>query len=70
MEYELIKSPIKTPLSPIEKVLINRGIGLAEVKEYLNTTDKNILDYHLIDNLENGAKMLIKHIFNKDDILI
>ena len=70
MQYELIKPVIKIPLSPIEQVLTNRGVALAEVKEYLNTTDKNILDYHLIDNLEEGAKMLIKHIGLENDILI
>ena len=43
---------------------------MAEVKEYLNTTDSDILDYNLIDNLEEGAKMLIKHISQEDDILV
>ena len=70
MEYELIKPVIKTPLSPIEQVLTNRGIGLAEVKQYLHTTDDDILDYHLIDNMEQGAIMLASHIKNEDDILI
>ena len=43
---------------------------MAEVKEYLNTTDNDILDYHLIDNIDEGARMLIKHIANCDNILI
>lgn len=70
MEYKLIEPVIKTHLSPVQQVLTNRGIGLAEVEQYLCTTDDNILDYNLIDNLEDGAKMLIKHIGLQNDILI
>lgn len=45
-------------------------MALAEIKEYLNTTDANILDFHLIDNMNKGLAMLAYHIGQEHDILI
>ena len=50
--------------------MTNRGIPLAEINHYLNTTDDDILDPKLFDNMKDGAKMLIKHISNRDKILV
>lgn len=55
MEYKLIEPKIKLSLSPIERVLTNRGIGLANVKHYLNTTDEDIINYEQIDNILDGV---------------
>ena len=64
MEYQLIEPriPLRVELSAVERILTNRGIPLAEVKHYLNTTDADILDPKLIKNIEVGAKMLVSHI--------
>lgn len=51
-------------------MLTNRGIPLAEINHYLHTTDDDILDPKLIDNIDKGVKMLIKHIAQEDDVLI
>lgn len=72
MEYNLI-----TPLFPVteqntlvERVFANRGIDPQNVEHYLHTTDADILDPLLIDNMEEGAKMLVQHIAQNDNVLI
>ena len=71
MEYQLIapRIPLEN-LGAVERVLTNRGIALAEIDHYLHTTDDDILDPKLISNIEEGAKMLIKHIAQNDDVLV
>ena len=70
MEYQLITPRIPVELNAVERVLTNRGIALAEIEHYLHTTDNDILDPKTIKNIEEGAKMLIKHISQNDDILV
>lgn len=43
-------------------MLINRGIAIQDVRHYLNTSDEDILDPTLLDNIEEGVKMLVHHI--------
>ena len=71
MEYQLItpRIPLKN-LNAVERVLTNRGIALAEINHYLNTTDDDILPPSSIANIKEGAKMLIQHISNGDSIFI
>jgi single-stranded-DNA-specific exonuclease len=70
MEYQLIASSIPQELSAVERVLTNRGIPLNQIEHYLHTTDDDILDPTLISNITDGARMLIKHIAQKDKVLI
>ena len=49
---------------------MNRGIALAEVEHYLNTTDEDILSYNQIDRLYEGAQLLTKHIIANDDTVL
>lgn len=72
MEYQLITSDIASdiPLSPVEQVLINRGFTLEDIPHYLCTTDDDILNTNLLDNMREGAEMLISHIAANDKILI
>ena len=72
MDYQLITSsiPQTIDLSAVERVLTNRGISINEIDHYLNTTDNDILEPTLISNIEEGAKMLIKHISQNDKVLI
>lgn len=72
MDYQL-----KTPLLPlkddynvVERVFATRGIAPEDIQHYLNTTDDDILDPELIDNMNAGAKMLIKHIAQNDKVLV
>ena len=72
MEYQLIVPgiPQKDVMTAVEQVLANRGIKPENVEHYLNTTDEDILDPKLIMNMESGVKMLIKHIYQNDKVLI
>lgn len=51
-------------------MLINRGIKPQDIQHYLHTTDEDILSPHLIQNIEDGVKMLISHIAQNDKVLI
>ena len=59
MKYELI-APRDKGLSIVEQVFKNRGI--TDINHYLNTTDKDLCNPLLLDNMREGAKMLIAHI--------
>lgn len=70
MIYE-IKPTANTRLpgdSPIVHILRTRGIQ--DVKHYLNVTDNDILDPTLLDNMDDGAQMLINHMKNFDKTYI
>ena len=69
MEYRL-RAPEFPIYTSVEQVLVNRGIPYDQINHYLNTTDNDILDPRLIPHLDEGAKMLIKHISQNDKVLI
>ena len=69
MNYQLI-APRLPNTSAIEQVLLNRGIKSQDIIHYLNTTDEDILDPSTIMNIEQGAKMLIRHISQEDKTFI
>lgn len=69
MEYRL-RAPEFPIYTPVEQVLVNRGIPYDQINHYLNTTDNDILDPLLIPHLDEGAKMLIRHISQNDKVLI
>lgn len=62
--------PLNIELTAVERVLSNRGIKPADIKHYLNTTDKDILDPKQIMNITEGVKILIKHIQAGDKIMV
>ena len=72
MEYQLIvpRIPPDRVLTAVEQVLANRGIAPENVEHYLNTTDEDILNPKLIMNVEEGVKILIKHIAQGDKVLV
>ena len=72
MEYQLIVPgiPLKEVVSAVEQVLANRGIAPENVNHYLNTTDEDILDPKILMNIQEGVKILIKHISQGNKILI
>lgn len=70
MEYELIKSEAKGS-GILSQILLNRGFkNVIDVKHYLNTTDNDILDPLLLDNMREGAQMLMRHVSNNDKTLL
>ena len=68
MKYELRNSIFPSGLTPIEKVLYNRGV--LDSQHYLNLTDNDILNPQLIERIDEGIKMLISHISQNDKVLI
>lgn len=67
MEYKLINPRIPGS-SAIEQVLSNRGIQ--DINHYLNTTDTDILNPLDLDNIVQGAKMLVSHIAQNHKIFV
>jgi hypothetical protein len=51
-------------------VLANRGIKPDDVDHYLHTTDKDIPSFRLLSQIDEGLKMLVKHISQNDKVLI
>lgn len=71
MEYQLIKSNYEhISLSAVERVLTNRGIKREDIYHYLHTTDQDILNPLLLDNVEDGVRMLIKCIRDNKPMFI
>ena len=69
MTYNLIK-PINNSYSPKEQILTNRGIPIHKINNYLNASEKDVHNPLLLDNMRQGAQMLIQHIQQEDDIMI
>ena len=69
MNYNLI-SECTEKMSIIDRVLYNRGIPMGEAYHYLNTTNSDIINPLLLDNIEQGAKLLIKHIQSNNKIFV
>ena len=69
MNYQLI-APRVPSMSMVEQVLTNRGINLADVKHYLNTSDADILNPQTIKRMVDGAQMLSKHISLNDKVFL
>ena len=72
MEYQLIapRIPLDRVLTAVEQVLANRGIAPENVEHYLHTSDQDILNPTLIMNIDEGIRILIKHIAQGDKVLI
>ena len=72
MEYQLIapRIPLDRVLTAVEQVLANRGIAPENVEHYLHTSDQDILNPALIMNIDEGIRILIKHIAQGDKVLI
>lgn len=69
MKYQLINT-VNERYSPIEQILVNRGIAYKDINHYLNTTDEDILSPMLIDNIKEGVTTLIQHISQKHYIFM
>lgn len=67
MEYQLINEQNYDILT---QILTNRGIKFEDIHHYLNTTDDDILNPLLLDNLRPAAQMLLTHIINMDKTCI
>ena len=69
MEYQLL-APLNEGYSVIEQVLTNRGVRLDDIYHYLNTTDEDSYPPEYVANIEQAAKMLIKHLNNGSKVFV
>lgn len=72
MDYQLKTPllPIKNEYTVVERVFAIRGVDPKDIPHYLNTTKEDILDPGLIMNIDEGVKMLARHISQQDKIYI
>ena len=72
MNYKLVEQKINPNehYNIVDKILINRGIAAEDVQHYLATDRNDILPPQLLDNITDGAKMLMRHIAAEDDIFV
>lgn len=61
MKYTL-RQPVNENYSTIEQIFTNRGIPAKDIENYINVTEKNNLSPLKLKNIEDAAKLLIKHI--------
>lgn len=74
MEYQL-KTSLLPPgdlfqMSAVEQVFANRGIMPEDIPNYVNPSIEDLLDPASIKNMEEGVKLLIKHIKNNDKVFV
>lgn len=70
MEYKLINKTIRDS-NILNQILLNRGFEtVSEIQHYLNTTNDDILNPLLLDNMYEGAQMLMRHVSNNDKTLL
>lgn len=70
MEYKL-RAPRRDGTSLLEQILYNRGFtSREEINHYLTTDDNDLLPPTLLDNMQEGAKILAKHILYGNNALL
>ena len=69
MNFQLINEP-RADLGITQQIFFNRGFKTEDIEHYLHTTDNDILNPLELENMQEGAKMLIKHIGANNKILI
>ena len=65
MDYQLI-NPIDPELSALEQVLVNRGFKREAIPAYLNLTEDCVNSPLLLDNIDQAAKLLAKHLLDEN----
>lgn len=70
MEYKL-RAPRRDGTSLLEQILYNRGFtSREEINHYLTTDETDLLPPTLLDNMQEGAKILAKHISYGNNTLL
>lgn len=69
MNY-VLREPRDTTKTALVQILTNRGIQEQDIWHYLNTTDNDLIDPSTIEHIDEGAKLLLKHIENNSKVFI
>ena len=70
MQYELISERNTKCYRAIETIFKNRGFYVDDIPHYLNTTDEDVFAPQLLDNMEEGAEILLNCIKEKKKAFI
>lgn len=65
MKYHLIHQNDNN-YSVLEQIFINRGFNLEDIGHYLNTTENDIHNSWLLDNIDAALELLLKHLKRPD----
>jgi single-stranded-DNA-specific exonuclease len=69
MKYKIINEELlKTNESVVDVVLQNRGVS--EPYRYLHTTNNDIIDYSLLDNIQEACELILNHIEKCNNIVL
>jgi len=66
----VLREPRDTTKTALVQILTNRGIQEQDIWHYLNTTDNDLIDPSTIEHIDEGAKLLLKHIENNSKVFI
>lgn len=69
MNYKLL-SPVDSSLTVVEQIFKTRGIQPDEIQHFLQPTISDLYAPELLDNMKQGAQMLISHIAQKNRIMV
>ena len=69
MNYTLIE-PTQRARSVVEQVLLNRGLDADKIARYIEPTEDEAFDPHLLDNIIHAAKTLLLAIMNQKKIYV
>lgn len=69
MNYTLIE-PTQRARSVVEQVLLNRGLDADKIARYIEPTEDESFDPHLLDNIIHAAKTLLLAIMNQKKIYV
>lgn len=69
MNFKLIKEQVPN-IGVSQQIFLNRGFNYNDIEHYLQTTDEDILNPFLLENIKEGASLLIKHIGENNKVLI
>lgn len=69
MKYSLIAKPNEN-YSPMQQILVNRGIAPSDIEGYIKTTDAVILPNDLLENIEQAAVVILRCMRDKKKIFI
>jgi single-stranded-DNA-specific exonuclease len=69
MKYKVINEGLQRANKSIEEIVL-RNRGISEPYEYLHTTNDDLIDYSLLDNIQEACELILNHIENNNSIAL
>ena len=70
MKYKVNKKINSENSNYLEEILLSRGIDRSDIEEYITPSKKSEYSWRMLNNIEQGIKLLDKHLFNDDSIFL